>query len=855
MRSILLHIPCLFLLTIASNTFAQSLPALPKAPEITVGQLPNGMSYYLAKNPATPGFADYALVQMSPADMEMSRKALSSLPHFPGRKPYRFLSDNGIAYSREGFSRTLASGARIFQFFDVPVSSQAVADSTMLMLFDIALTSEGRQAVVVCGDVNVAAVTERMNMLSMMVPACTVSGDLKVPEFVPCESLSVRILPAEGSPVSTVRVAFRTQRTQKEQLNTMLPTVTATMASQLGNIVCDRARSLFASQGVPCADMTFRYSGATQSEGDESLIFSVKTSPGHVREACTCLASVLSDIDASGVGAGELKGAKDAHFAAIMRDAGNVPRTNAEYMQKCIGSYVYGTDLAPDTAVRDFYKDRNLDPEKELELFNRYAAALLDSDRNAILTVSSPDLTDASDVEDAYRKGWNSGLSTTVRADEADTLRLLVPKKKVKVKVSSPEPLSGGEMWTFSNGVKVVWKKTDLKGKFHYTLMIKGGVSGVQGLKAGESCFVEDMLPLLKVAGMNGSEFSRMLRDNGITVSGKLSQTDLRLSGCAPSSKASLLFKALLSFASSREVDPDALDNYRSAEELRIRERRTTDQGLQEVLDSTMCPDYIYLEHKQLKNINDDLPARVNDYLDHQFSNLGNGVIVLVGDLQKDALQKLLCHSIGDLKAGSQRPVRPKTTYEFRDLWLTTTTTADRSRFGQRQRSVSVAISARIPFNTENSVAFKLAGTALEMEIVRSMASVGYTADVKVRDDMDRLTVNVYCRPCRSEGLPAGVEPACQTEVLNAVRYAVNRFSVRPLTEGELKICKTLATNRMSAMIADPAFLSDAVATRNSEGKDEVTGYKNRIASVPLSLVRDILKTLDSGTKVEYVIL
>lgn len=855
MRPILLHIPCLILFALSSASFAQGLPALPKAPEITVGQLPNGMSYYLVKNSATPGFADFALVQKSPSDVQTARKALTSLPHFPGRKPYRFLADNGIGYERAGFSHTLASGARVFLFNEVPVSSQMVSDSTLLMLFDIALTSEGRQAVVVSGDINVGAVTERMNMLSLMVPSCTQDDNGSVPAFVPSETLAVRTVRVQGAPVSTVRVSFRTPRTKKESLNTMLPIITATMASQLGTIVCDRVRLLFSSQGIPYSDVSFRYAGASSSDGDESLIFSVKASPGHVNEACTCLSSVLSDIDANGVSAGELKAAKDAHLAALLRDAGNVSKTNAEYLKKCISSYVYGTDLAPDTAVRDFYKDRKLDPEKDLELFNRYASALLDSDKNASLTVLSPEEVDPSDIETSFRRGWNSGLSTPVRADEADTLRLMTSKKKVKVKVSSSEPLSGGEMWTFSNGMKVVYKKTALKGKFHFNMMVKGGVTGVPGLKSGESCFVEDVIPLLKVAGISGADFSRMLRDNGISVSARVSPSDMRLSGCAPSSKATLLLKALLTFASSREVDTDAYDNYRSSEELRIRERKVTDKGLLEVLDSTMSPEYIYLDHKQIRNASDDLPSRVNDYLDHQFDNLGNGVIVLVGDLQKDAVQKLLCHSLGDLHAGSQRPVRPKSSYELRDCWLTVATPAEHSRFGERQKSVSVALSAKLPFDTQNPVAFKLAGTALEREMTKNLATAGYSADVTVRDDNDRLTVLVSCRPCQVDGLPSDVEPAYQTIVLNAIRSAVNRFTVKPLSDAELKTCKTILTNRMSALISDPGYLADAVATRNSEGKDEVTGYQSRVASVPLSLVRSILKALDAGTKVEYIIL
>ena len=41
----------------------QELPSLPKAPEVVTSSLPNGIQYYLVKNTASSGFADFALVQ------------------------------------------------------------------------------------------------------------------------------------------------------------------------------------------------------------------------------------------------------------------------------------------------------------------------------------------------------------------------------------------------------------------------------------------------------------------------------------------------------------------------------------------------------------------------------------------------------------------------------------------------------------------------------------------------------------------------------------------------------------------------------------------------------------------------
>ena len=51
-------------LVLGGGAFAQSLPELGKASEITTGKLPDGISYYLISNPATPGFADFALRQL-----------------------------------------------------------------------------------------------------------------------------------------------------------------------------------------------------------------------------------------------------------------------------------------------------------------------------------------------------------------------------------------------------------------------------------------------------------------------------------------------------------------------------------------------------------------------------------------------------------------------------------------------------------------------------------------------------------------------------------------------------------------------------------------------------------------------
>ena len=85
--------------------FAQGLKQLDRAKEISVGQFPNGITYYLVTNKAAYGYADYALVQKGVPEETKFRGELLSLSHFDGQKPYRFLASRGVGYKDFGYVR------------------------------------------------------------------------------------------------------------------------------------------------------------------------------------------------------------------------------------------------------------------------------------------------------------------------------------------------------------------------------------------------------------------------------------------------------------------------------------------------------------------------------------------------------------------------------------------------------------------------------------------------------------------------------------------------------------------------------------------------------------------------------
>ena len=237
----------------------------------------------------------------------------------------------------------------------------------------------------------------------------------------------------------------------------------------------------------------------------------------------------------------EFQDAKDRLVSEAKRHEGGRRLSNREYLDKCVANYLYGANLASEATLNGFIVSRRLSDDRELELFNGFTTALLDSARNLTLRFDIPDQgRNRRGLLRPFLRGWSSPApAEAYKADFGDTLSLYQPGVKVRLRGDVAEPISGGRLWTFSNGIKVIYKKMPGQGEFHYALMLRGGVAEVADLQAGEGAFVGDMLALSDVAGLNGADFHEMLEANGITMHEAATLSDLRITGRAPHRKHS----------------------------------------------------------------------------------------------------------------------------------------------------------------------------------------------------------------------------------------------------------------------------------------------------------------------------
>lgn len=832
---------------------AQTLPSLPAASGVVTGTLPNGISYFLVSDPSVKGRADLALVQKGPVSGEVSRSVLAELPHFQSGKPYQYLAKLGVGYDKSGYIRSTEASTTFF-FHDVPVGQAAVRDTALLLLFDISETCPYEQAIIVCGDIDKDAVRERMGAFSMMVTPRSRIPEPPAPVWNPSGTPAFRFVRAPMRDEAKLTVRYSSPRTPREAMNTAQPLVTSLFSSELGLIVRGRMAQAFRIAGIPLARTDAQYRSSADGPGAELYSFSAVTGRDDLLRAVEAAGAVLGSLDAHGASLQEFRDARDR----LLSDE----QSPDDWVKICESAFLYGSGLVDRDYIKEFYASRGVATQRELELFNDFVSALLDPSRALLLRCESPaDSLAAEPALAAFASGWSAAASAPAGdyvLDRADTLGLFVPKGRSRLKRTVADPLSGGELWTFANGMRVLYKRTtDTRGSFSYGFLIGGGYADVPGLAEGEGGFIGDMLTLGGVGDMSGTAFLRMLESNGIVFEPEVGLTDFRITGRAPSGKLQLLLKSLLTLARERSIDEDAYAYYRAGERIRLSMDRRRQAGIQAVVDSIMCPGWRHTPEKRLPGLSDDLPVRAGSYFNELFLRCDDGVLVLVGDLDPYMLKKVLPRYLVGFETGGKPSVRPRVDFPFRTGWSTYTVDAEWSGVGSGEPCITVAESARIPFTLGRGLSFEVALMELRKAMADALAGTGMYAEVSGDIDLfpaERMTVNIVCRPAEESGLPSDVTVEDPLRVLGVVRSALSSLVAEGPAAASVAESAGVLSAAAGARLSDPDFIVDAALTRFSVGKDVVTGLKDGAGAVSSSSVGEILSALDAGGKVEYVL-
>lgn len=867
----------LFACIFVTSLHAQDIPVLPSDPNIQTGTLPNGLTYYLVSNTTCKGKADFALVQKTGTRdedslstgraSEIARNFLARQYLFRTRSPQDFLSSEGVKCGKDGYVK-VSEDATVYRFGNLStVRGENAADSTLLLIFGII---DGRgiheddffgryyptdgQAIIVSGDIDRAAYLKKIYQMSLMVPPRISDKPDSVYSWISTDSVSAVVRTDSSAVFSALTLEYRSPRIPREYMPTVLPTVSERLGSSLGIILQKRIGSKLYSKGIPFAGLKYEHVRSSDGPGDEKYSVSMITRPSDVLQASDALAEAIAELASCGAETDEYSDIYNEMVAEKTVSDNRVIVNNSVYVDRCISAFLYNSSLASSSEKLKLLTGKVMPDTTKSRLFNNFASKLLGVDKNVkIIVDGAPAGLSEHEIAGSFMSAWHGVADTltcrySVRNE--DTLKLVSPEVKSKIKRSRTEHVSGGFDWTFSNGMRVVYKKMRTGGLFHYDFLLRGGYAAMKDIRAGEGAFLSDILKTEDVAGMTAGEFGSLLRSNGIFMDARVDVSRMDLYGTAPSDKLHLLLKSLLSVSYKRESNPAFSDFYESCEELDLSSGNGSLADRMAAIDTILCPGYNYSSYKYPGVLSPDLPGRADKFFTKQFSKANDGVLILVGDMYEETVKKILLKYMGAFitqeRAMARRPIL------YQPISSGTTYTVDGA-----EPSVDVVMSARIQLSADNYFTAKLAAMVIRETVSEAALKAGMC--VIVRDKyilfpQERFNMLISAEPAQIEGLAAGTVRSNVIKVLYIIRSVLDSLAGGEIGPGLLDVCKADLLAEIDSRQADPSYWIEIISKRMSDGKDLNTGYADKIKAVTADDVCRIIDSVNSAGKVEYVV-
>lgn len=751
---------------------AQSLVPMSADPSIKHAVLPNGLSCYVAANKTVKGFADFFLIK-------------------------RDYTGNEVVCALE----------------DVQVGEDAAVDSTLLHLMRRIQTDKipSDQAVIVSGDVDQTSVMTRLRYMSLMVdssvaspkPEYTWSGSSKIRSSIDRDTL-------KG--LSSIRFEWDSPRTPEEYMNTVQTVMYDKAMWEFGRVLCSSIGRTLKDMDVPLARISCRHDGYDNGYLDEKFTLELVVAEPDTSEAKRVAEGVLSALDAGEVDLHDMLCAENEYMMLLEGEAGRAVKDNGDYVKICRDAFLYDRPMAGKKEILAFLSLKDMSESSKRDVFANITSALLDVDSS---------YTRLAPVSD------NILMS--------DTLAFQEPVFKEKVRISRKDHFSGASAWTFSNGVKVIYKKMPTGRKLYYSLSLNGGLANIENLERGEGAYISDYHDLCWISGMKGSSFKRLLDLAGMTLNTKVDISSTVISGQVKDRNAGLMMKALLAVANECRQDSTAVEYYTRCDDLNL--KYAGEEDMKAVLDSMMCPGYRYSTFKTGAGVGKETFAKAESLFADLTSKVNNGVLVIVGDMPEAELKKTLQTYVGGFRVRNVASRRPAIQYHPVSGWSAYVVSGN-------SNAALVASSCVLPMTSENHFAAEVAAMMLEAKIKEELKD-------------SKLSVNLsYSRtiyPDERFSVSVDLVGDASHQDVKAFRKVLADCSEDPDPK-MMAACKEYVKNAYALKMQTPEYWLRVIPLRHLDGKDFTTGFQAKIDAVSTDQVKSIFKLLEKGAGMEYIV-
>jgi len=678
----------------------------------------------------------------------------------------------------------------------------------------------------------------------MLVPRILVK-EAHTPDYVwePSPAPVVTVTQVPGMQDAEISVSYSSARTPYDLMNTPQFLVTNIFVKEFHTIVAHRLERNLKDAGIPVKDIRYSSRSSFNSGDDERYTLALRTAPDYLDAAMRTISSTLGELDAFGVGLEEFSEAKQTLLPAFIKDAAATP-TREEDVDRCIAHFLYGAPLSTKKEDLTLFSRKNVADSTQNRLFNQFSSALLEQLSNLSLEYTVADTLDKDEALFYYNLAYLYGSISSSGKDytwhAADTLGLEREIHRLRIKSEKAEPVTGGKLWTLSNGMRVAYKQIPGSGMFRYSFVLNGGLSSVDNLLQGEGGYIADMLSMYDAGGLTCDALHDLVRSKGISMKVNVGVYNMDISGEAPTSRLPFLLKTLLALSGDRTFNWGEFENYARNEAL----QQVSDADLMQM---QMNPGFPYIPVRRPDFLTKETARKADKYFTGRFARANDGILILAGDLEEATVRRVITRYLGGFD--TDRGSLPRAAVELNTIM------GSRTVEGNGEPALYVLLDAGHSVTAQSYYTAGIAAEALRQSLVRHLAPYGFTVDVAaslIVQPQERFRMFITCHPAAASGLPFDVVRD-QQRAVSAVRAALDECAGQTPDQADVKAWKACMLELVKTSAASPEGTVELLRNRYAAGKD-FSRYKDSINAITPDSLHKFLAALCSGGRIECIV-
>lgn len=599
------------------------------------------------------------------------------------------------------------------------------------------------QAIIIVGDIDPDRIEKRIQEMFSDIPKPT-SPSERI--YYPVKDNAEPIIAIATDPEATstsVSVYFKhdvispQKRQKKEGIKEKI------LLNMIGQILSDRFRDMARQPNAP-------FIGATAYDGQYSIaatknafVLAAGCKDDQIDIALTALLQEKKRVLQFGFVQDELDRYKlDMLQYYDQLYSNRDKQTNETYVQECLQNFIQDEPIIGIEYEYSLVKE--ILKEIDLQILNNYYNNFFKNDNeNIVVTVIGPEKPGISYPSKKEINGIFSKVESSDIVPYMDTLKAVSllekePEAGKVIKVDKNGKFNS-TVWTLSNGIKIVLKKTDFKNdEIIMSGLSYGGTSVFGDDQVLEAGLINIVPTIGGIGNFSPSDLHKFLAGNSAQIKPSVSQWTQSVSGSSANKDIETLLQLIYLYFTAPRMDDQAFSAFTD----KIKEQLRNSELNPETAFGDSVRSALYMDSPRAKRLKYedvdkiDYPQIVEMYK-QCFSNPSSFTFVFVGTIDEETLQPLVEQYLGSFPSTSKNLEQGKLRYGMRKGKYT-------NHFMKPMQtpksSVMDIYSGIIKRNVKNSISLNILNQVLDIVYTRTIReSEGGTYGVNTNINVNRI--------------------------------------------------------------------------------------------------------------------